>query len=237
MNFKNSFWIIPFLSFWCGYQLLSFFLSSPHVEAPEVIGKSLPDVLQILSHIPLNPRILQQKEIPDIPEGVVLSQQPMPGQKMRSHASLFLVISKKPTAAVAPIVHGKMEQEIQEILQQQNLRFKTFYLPSDLPRGTCIGQIPPAGLPVDDRKLTVYISAGNQQPLMFPELRGINVEEICRFFNEQGIKSPHIVHTSAVSMNHTCAHCIVVEQKPLAWSLVDIDHFPAIHLKVSLKKN
>ena len=64
MKTSTYLWLLPFLSFLCGYQLIRSLYTVNTLTTPSIIGKEIQDAIKILSDNNLNPRILTEKEDP-----------------------------------------------------------------------------------------------------------------------------------------------------------------------------
>lgn len=234
VKINHYLWLLPFISFICGYQLLNLVFTTDTLHTPDLIGKSSYDALGILSDNNLNARILAQKEEADLPEGTVLSQKPTPHQKVRPHTAVFLLLSKKAPTASAPDFIGKSEQEIQKICAKYKIRIKSYYLHANATPGQCIGQIPEKDWSLPDNKMIVYISAQNQLPVLFPDLRLQTIARVRDFLHQYQIK-PVVFHTQELPEYHDCNDCLVIDQKPLVGSIIDLNKPIRVHLQLKPK--
>lgn len=230
---NNYFWLLPFISFASGYFFLSMIFAPRHLTTPDVLGKSLHHAVRVLSDLDLNARIMAEKEEIDLPAGTVLSQKPTPGQKIRPHASIFLLVSKKPPLTNAPTLQLKTTKELKTILNKHSIRAKKYYLASSTPTDTCIGQIPEANQPLDEKKnIALYISTGNQQPIIMPNFKNQSMQEVLKKIASYDI-TPIITHTHMVNNDHQCQTCRVIDQKPLPGSIITENKSTKLHLKVA----
>ena len=221
MSIKSYLWLIPFISFIAGYQLLYFFYGINEITTPTIVGKRLPQAFAILSQHNLNPRLLAQKEEPDLPEGTILSQTPAAGSAIKPNQSIFCVISKKPKKVTCPHLIGSKLPTIEQRLKEKNIRNKIYYLPSPYPTGNCITQLPSPNEPLQDNKLITYISAGNSKSVIFPYLKGKPAQNVQAFLEDRGIVVT-LIHSQDKGRQHTCKNCIVLDQRPLAGSIIEL---------------
>lgn len=222
VSLKHFLWTVPFLCFSISYIVFYYVFASTSLVTPELIGKQLQDALQVLSDHNLNARILSQKEDEDCIPGTILSQMPAPQRIIRPHQSVFLVLSKKPVTQKAPTLLQKNKQEIEKIAAHQGLSLKEYYFTSNYPENVCIGQLPSGEQPLNERRLTVYLSNGSsKKPVLLPSFKKRPLSEVTSFLTEHGIKF-HTIHAKPVEPNHVCTNCIILDQKPLAGSLVDL---------------
>lgn len=214
-------WIIPFFCFISGYYGLHLLVSKKVLMTPIVIGKSLHEGIKILSEYSINARLLKEKDDADLPEGTIVSQSPEAGQQIKPHQAVFLVVSKKPERAPCPELVGKSLQEVHHICKKMNLICKEFTLQHNNPAGTCIGQIPQAGNLLDSRNVIIYVSAGAHNQVLLPSFKQLPVADVIAFLQNYNI-SYSTIHTQKMDPEHQCTACIVIDQKPLPGSLMNL---------------
>lgn len=231
---KNVLWIIPFVSFAAGYYLMSFVYKSPHVTTPNLIGLSLHDALDNLSATKLNLKLVGHKQDSDLPEGTILSQNPLPDSAIKIHQTIYCICSQKPPAIKAPHLIDKSRQNIIDILQSQRIRYKIYYVPSKAPFNTCIAQSPQVDEPLDHNAVVIFLSDGNKKPFLWPNFIGKPVDEVIEFLQQHSL-NPTIVHRYVTSHTHTCKECRVVNQRPLAGTFIYSlqDNLKTIQLEVA----
>ena len=218
---KNLWWITPFLSFLVGYQLLNIMTSVAELPAPNIVGLPLVDAVKQLSDRSLNARVMMEKEEPDLVEGTVLAQTPHAFHKVKPQQSIFLIIAKKPKK-LAPNILNKSTSEIETIAEQSNIRIKTYPVSSHYPVGTCIGQEPTAEQWIDQNKMIAYVSSGNSKPHIFPNIKGMPVRQVVQWLKDYPAQVT-IAHQTAVDADHQCIECLVIDQKPLPGTIIEID--------------
>jgi inorganic pyrophosphatase len=79
--------------------------------------------------------------------------------------------------------------------------------------------------------MTLYLSAGNGRLSLFPNLKNCLVRDVKELFQGYPINYK-VFHTQPVPDSHTCDACIIVDQKPLAGSLVDLQK--SLHVQLQL---
>ena len=234
MNIKQYVWIAPFLSFLAGYLVLQRISHVNSFKTPALVGQSLQPAIATLSAHNLNVCLITQKEDPDLPQGTILSQTPQAGQVIKPHQSVYIVISKKPQKIAAPLLINKSHTIINKELDALGIRNKTYYLTSNRPCHSCIAQLPAAGIQLEENKIITYFSGGNDRPALIPNLKGKSVPDVIAFL-QQYTNLPEIIHITKQHENHTCnAKCTVVDQRPLAGSIITLNPHktPLIQLQV-----
>ena len=79
--------------------------------------------------------------------------------------------------------------------------------------------------------MIVYVSSGEQKPVILPSFKGMYVNDVMQFLESHGIKTT-IFHAKAFGANHICSSCTVLEQKPLAGSFIDLQKPLTVYLYV-----
>ncbi len=228
---KDYLWTLPFLSFLLGYQLLSFITVTDNLTNPAIIGLPLSQAVKALSDHNLNPRIVAEKEEPDLPEGTVLQQTPAAQQKVRPNQPIFLVVSKKPKKIIAPFLLNKTKDGAESALHQLSVRAKIYELSAQTPIETCIGQSPDAEETIENKKMILYVSTGKNTLMLFPNLKGAIMHDVQNCLNNYNFTTK-IFHTYPTDANHQCTTCVVVDQKPLPGSIVDVRKPVYVQLQV-----
>src|SRR5579863_8514253 len=118
---RRILWLLPFISFLIGYQLISHMYTVESLETPTVIGKTLPDALSILTAHNLNPRLQANKEVTELPTGTILNQLPLPKTKIKPNQNIYLVISHKTQLHNAPSFINKQSTDIIPLLKNASI--------------------------------------------------------------------------------------------------------------------
>ncbi|MBU1007880.1 PASTA domain-containing protein [Candidatus Dependentiae bacterium] len=218
--YRSVFLVSPFLSFLFGYFFISFFFHSKSIVAPNFIGKSIQQTLKIASAAGLNIRLLREQEDPDMAEGVVLEQAPKAHRLVKSNQYFFVTLSKHSPSIVAPNVLHQKHEFLSKQAKKLGVRTKTCWVKSCYPKGVCIAQSPQPGAELKSRSMMTYLSLGNGALFVFPKLCGMLVGDVLEFLEGEGIKA-EVVHFKRVGSAHSCGNCRVLDQKPMAGTIVD----------------
>lgn len=202
------------------------------MPTPSLVGTQLHDAFTVLSQHNLYPRILREKEDSDIPAGTILSQTPAPATRIKPQQSVFLVISKPAPLPRAPNCINASKKSILTQAQARNIRTKLYSLPSIYPVDHCFAQYPSANQVVTDNTMIVYLSAGNKKPVLLPNFKQLTVAQAREHVLNQPI-SIQPTHTSPTPY-HDCSSCIIVDQRPLAGSLITLDDAKPLQLNVQV---
>jgi len=238
MRIKNYLWIAPFLSFLCGYLIFGKLFQPKEFCTPSIVGKKLLQAVSILSDHKLNIRFIAQKTDPDLPQGTILSQKPLAGRKIKPNQAVFVVISTKPPRLPCPDLINKSIDTVKKMLEKQNIRNKSYFLPSNHPQNNCIAQLPSCATPLEENNVITYLSAGNKKPVILPSFKHTNFSDIREFIQkwETTIKFDIINHPQANLEQLEDNTYIIIDQRPLAGSIVNLDNSKKklkIHLKIA----
>lgn len=233
MKLINYLWLTPFFSFITGYCIMHQLFRTPESITPHLIGKQIHEVLPLITEHKLNIRLLDQKEEADLPEGIILNQTPAPGTAIKPNQPLFLVTTKKPVAARAPQCIGVSIDELTDQLRSTEIYPRIYHVPHPYPEKICFAQSPLPQEMLEKNRLVLYISSGNNKPVIWPNFSGLPLQQVIEFLNDYNIE-PHIVNDIA-HKNDTLHEYMVTDQRPFAGTLLTLDeHKP---LSVQLRIN
>jgi beta-lactam-binding protein with PASTA domain len=231
MNLKNYLWLTPFCSFMLGYCAIQKIMHIPEHTTANLIGKQLHEILPLVTQYNLNIRLLDQKEEADLPEGIILNQTPAAGTIIKPHQPLFIVTSKKPLATRAPQCIGIKSDTLVEQLKKEAINYRVYHLPHPYPEHVCFAQSPQYNEPLEKKRMIVYISSGNNKPIIWPNFSGIPLYDVIDFLDNYAIQ-PHVINDDHF---YNKATAVVIDQRPVAGTLLTIDeHKPlSVQLRVS----
>lgn len=240
-------YFFPFLCFMAGYFLIAHILGTQEIETPALIGKPLHDAARELSAHNLNLRIVAEKADGELQAGTVVSQTPAAGKKIKENQSVFIAISKALPHPLAPQCINKLAAELPKEIAGTTV--KKYYLPSEFPKDYCFAQFPTADSEIFDH-LILYISSGNQQPVIWPDMTNKPLEQIQVFLAAHNLTA-HILYpdntltlasvtpvdeaASVSPEEHSQApNYLVTAQHPHAGTLLllDPEKLPNVQLKV-----
>jgi beta-lactam-binding protein with PASTA domain len=216
-------WLLPFLSFLSGYFITTLWYPIPTVTVPSLVGLNLYEGVTALSERGLTMRILSQKEDSTLSQGTIISQHPRAQAKVKAGQSLFCVISKQPALKSTPNVLGLSKEQITARLSQEHYNYKLFSFIS--PRSiahTCIAQFPPAHSPYTEKHMLIYVASTESKPIIWPNFVGSTIEEVKTFLAKYQI-TPKITVEDSLHENGNDAHALIIDQQPLAGSLITLD--------------
>jgi serine/threonine-protein kinase len=193
------------------------------------------DAIKILSADKLNVRILAEKEDPDSPEGIIISQTPAQGKKIKPQQSVFLVITRKPPRIQAPSLCGLPLEDAKKKAAQARIALQTHAIESSYPKDNVIAQNKLPGEELIDKTMTLSVSAGDTPLRIMPDLRGKKAEEVVRFLKPFNIKV-EVTHPDQ-EKDHVCSSCLIIDQRPHVGSIIDLAKAPVVQLTTQKLEN
>ena len=239
MKLIHYLWPLPFISFSFGYLLLAYVCPADTIKTPSIVGITLQQALPILSSQNINIRLLVFKQETELPDGTILSQTPAANTPIKANQAVYLVLSQKPPQTLAPLLINKSADNIEKELKSKSIRHKTHLLQSNHPAKQCIGQYPTPGTPLDEKKIITYVSSGKHRPILLPNFRQKSISVVTEFLDTYSMKytlsHQWLPQPTLASTAHVCTQaCIVSDQRPLAYSIIDHsqDRPIQVHLQV-----
>lgn len=221
MILKNYLWLSPFISFIIGYYIMQHLFYTPEHITPNLVGKQVHEIIPIVTQYNLNIRLIDHKEEADLPEGIILNQTPTAGTMIKPNQPLFMVTSKKPLATRAPQCIGMSIDQLIPLLQTTNINPRIYHLPHSYPENRCFAQSPQPDESLEKNKLILYVSSGNNKPIIWPDFTDIPLSQVIEFLNNYDIE-PQIIN-DAVHKQYNNAEYIVKDQRPFAGTLLTLD--------------
>lgn len=233
LQIRKAFWLFPFLAFGFGYFFLQFLLTDHTIATPTLLGKNILQATQICSELKLNLRIIAEKEVADVPAGTIIKQKPMANKYIKQHQSIFIVITKTPEAMYTPNFVTKHSNFIEASCQDLGIKNKTYLIESAYPKGQCFGQMPLPDQALPLKKMSCYISSGNNQKYIFPDLVNLPLVDVIEFLQKYEINCDVYCkdHKVTAPFHH---QYMVVNQKPLAGTFVQPNNQLYVQLQVAL---
>lgn len=227
---KKIFFVLPFTSFIIGYLLIQFLFTSKELYVPNIVGKNLGSACEILAEQNLNIRIIGRTQDSDLPANTVLSQTPQANEKIKTHQSIYVVLSSQNSAHQAPNFVHKTLESIHPELEKLGIKPKIHYVPSSYPQNTCIAQYPRAGELLEKNSITLYCAAARTKPIIWPDLRGKPLATA-----KELLETIHIV-PQIIAAHHTqiSDSSLILDQRPKAGTLLILDENKPISVQLSI---
>jgi beta-lactam-binding protein with PASTA domain len=225
-------WITPFVIFIGTYFSLHILFHSSCFTTPDITGMHLVEATKLLSNYQLHPEIIQIKEDKDLPAATILHQKPKAGRLIKKNQTVYIVISEKPTAHLAPSCIGLSIDQIKEMSQSIGLKPKFYAIPYPYLINHCFGQWPSAGQPVQNRSFICYIAQEQENMIIYPDFKGKSLESIVAILTSYGIT--HYQTDIAPEQGRTY---YIHDQHPKPGTILNLKEPDKLHvqLKIGLK--
>lgn len=224
---------MPFISFLAGYWLMRVWYQPTSIETPALLGKTIYEAMHIVADSNINLRLLEEREVSDLPEGTILQQNPPAKIPIKPHQTIFCVVSKKGVRLV-PSVVGKSVAEAVQKLDAVGAVYKLYALESNQPEGICIAQDPSAGAPLSQNPLILYHAKSSLKQVIVPSFLYMSVPVVTQFLESSPV-TVEIIHAEPVETAHQCDQsCIIADQRPRAGTIVTLDPQRPLHVQLSV---
>jgi len=164
------------------YFTLNYIVRGTGTQAvPDLTGKDVVSVLELLSGLDLNTKIGGLQYSADIPANHVISQDPVAGTEIKKGRSVRIVLSRGPATVQVPNLRGLSLDQAETLLESNGLcrgRLSRFH-----GRPVAVGMVA-AQAPLAGRKVTrgacvdLLVSLGaRRRAVIMPDLRGLRLQE------------------------------------------------------------
>ena len=228
-KFKFGLGFVLILGFFAGF-FLSFgkFWSSVEITVPDVTGKQLTLARQILEDQHLRVTVAETYDA-SVPVGVVVSQTPEAGVKVKEERAITIYVSKGGEELEMPNLRGLKQSDAINKLQQMGLRLGSAYETfSDEDSGTVISQDPRSGTRISKgQSVDITVSKGQKiKKISVPDVKGVPSDRARTMIEGSGLKVGSIVEEESSQAAGT-----VVSQSPAGGA--EVDSGSAVRLVVS----
>jgi len=190
-------------------------------KTPHLVGKQVHTILPIITEHNLNIRLIDQKKKQICQRESFLTKHPAAGTTIKSNQPLFIVTTKKPLALRAPRCIGMNSDELHQQLQLEGIHPRIYHLPHPYPEKICFAQSPQPDEPLEKNKLIIYVSSGNNKPIIWPDFTDIPLQHVINFLDDYHIE-PQIIN-DCTHREYATDDYIVIDQRPFAGTLVTLD--------------
>ena len=187
------------------------------------------EALKLVGKQPLSLRLLSQKEDNDLPTRTIVSQTPRPGQKIKAHQALFIVVSQQIKTQIAPTLISKTDTEIEKICHKHEISCTHYTIPNIALDPNCFAQLPRPGKSMNDNVIIAYKGTNKKKPAIFPQLKGYSLDIVKRFLEEHecriNLKAPPDISDNQL---------VITDHRPMAGSI--INNIADITVQLSCRK-
>lgn len=174
--YSLSFVLVVLLFAYITFKLLSF---SRTVDVPDLSGKSLVEVNELLTQKGLNLKIEGEDYDSDVPAGHIIRQDLPFGSRVKEQRSIRVFVSKGPRVQSLPSVVGESLDKAESVLLQNGLRVaKVIRVHSNsAEKDRVIAQKPAPGEKITE-KITLIVSSGHYEAIYScPDFQGMIKQE------------------------------------------------------------
>lgn len=189
---------------------------------PSVVGMNFDDAVRVLDSLGLEARKGDVRMDREHPEGVVIIQNPVAGDRVKSGRRIYLTVSGGELLVTVPSVKGRTIREARFVLEREGLKLGAVeYQPSDsFPQNTVVEQGVAAGTKIKrDKYVSVVVSQGSlSQKVTIPDLSGKTLTEATNLLASIGLKPGNISYVPSMDLLPNT----VVDQYPRGGELVPL---------------
>ena len=194
-----------------GFMGYGKFWSGAEVVVPDVTGKQMALAKQILEDNKLRVNVAETYDA-SVPAGVVVSQDPEAGSKVKEERTVTIYVSKGGEEITMPDLKGLSKADALDKLKKMGLEATVYEKESDKEAGTVIEQDPRAGSKVSKgTSVEIIISKGKKsKKATVPGVVGLNLSDAKATLASQGFKV-NVQHKADAQAKDT-----VISQSPSA---------------------
>ena len=185
--YSLAFVLVVLLFAYITFKLLSF---SRTVDVPDLSGKSLVEVNELLSQKGLNLKIEGEDYDADVPAGHIIRQDLPFGSRVKEQRSIRVFVSKGTRAQSVPSVVGESLDKAEAVLLQNGLKVaKVIRVHSNsAEKDRVIAQKPAPGEKIAE-KVTLVVSSGPYEAIYYcPDFQGMIKQEAVQLAEKLGLK-------------------------------------------------
>jgi eukaryotic-like serine/threonine-protein kinase len=171
---------------------MRFAIHGQEVAVPALVGMSPPEAEHVTSGLGLEISIERKYYSPQIPEGRIMSQLPLPGTKVRRGWQVRVAQSLGPTRVAIPDVVGQSEHAAELNIRRRGLELASTAevdMPG-LPTDQVLAQNPPANATqVLAPRISLLVTAGpDRQAYVMPSFLGQPLGSVSRTLQDSGFR-------------------------------------------------
>jgi eukaryotic-like serine/threonine-protein kinase len=164
------------------YLTLTLLIKSEDIViVPDLIGKEVVYVLEILTDLELNTKVKRFEYSEDIPKNHIIFQQPEPSVEIKKGRDIKIVISKGAKNILMPNLHGLSLQQARIIIEENGLCHgeQSVTYSSIFEKDNIIAQVPSPGTQINRGAcVNLMLSLGvRPRAYKMPVLNGLNLDD------------------------------------------------------------
>lgn len=203
------------------YLALSYFIKSEDsVVVPDLMGKEVVQVLEILSGLGLNTKVSGSEFSSQIPRNHVIFQDPEPGTVIKKDRDVQIVFSKGIQSIITPALTRMVLQDVDMLLSDNGLvlRSQSYMHNDEIPANAVITQYPEQGSEIQQGSgIDLLISLG-RKPIeyMMTDFRGMLIDDALFAIEQNRMKVGEIKN----SLSETAEPDSVIAHYPVPGTMV-----------------
>ena len=215
----TSFVIILIISALIGYFIVSKMSKPIEVEAPNIVGMSIDAAREMLKEKSISLAILDTMYDDKAAKGVILSQKPETGIKIKSPGELQVVVSDGQESIKVPDLAKRELMDVEYELKKDGLLPKIIHeYSSEMPPNFVIRQnLTPNTIVPKNSEIEIFISDGPAPKIRVPDLRGMIEEQARKTIGDNNLNVGDITYNE----DRTKPNGVVLSQNPMQNSEVE----------------
>lgn len=167
-------------------------------SVPNVVGLKEEEAFRILDSLQLEPKRGDIRSDDSLPEGYVVSQNPLESKIVKTGRRVYLTISGGELPVIVPLLRGRTIRDAKFSLDRAALRQGgiTYTTSTEFPEGTIILQDIAPGTKVKKNSfISITVSAGESiDSILVPSLVGKTLTDAQKLLKEKGLKVGNITY-------------------------------------------
>jgi serine/threonine-protein kinase len=196
--------ILAAASFLSAITAIRFAIHGREVAMPNLVGKSVTDVQNILAGLRLRMKVAD-RVYDDLPVNYIVRQSPPAGMHVKIAQQAQVVLSLGPRAVTIPSLEGKSLRAARIELLRDSLQvgeISSAYLP-EFPGDAVVQQDPRPGSGAASPRVNLLVSQGAREPaFVMPYLVGLNRAEVERQLAVAGLRAAKVALLPAPQWPH-----------------------------------
>jgi len=165
-----------------GYITLKLIIKGEDVViVPNLIGKDVVHVLELLTNLELNAKMREAEYSSEYPKDHVIFQNPEPGSEIKKGRGIELIFSKGPREIIIPNLKDLTVQQARIILEENGLCLGrlSFSTHKQINKNEVISQaVSPGSIIPQGECIDLLISTGNKQrEMVMPDLSNLTLDD------------------------------------------------------------
>jgi eukaryotic-like serine/threonine-protein kinase len=184
--------------------VLPWYVSSPEVKVPKVVGLKEAEAVKILKDSDLSPIVSDTTFDENFPKGSVIVQKPMTGDVVKKGRRVYVFISGGEPYVNVPILKGRGLREAKLALERIGLKLGLVSeMPSENPKDVIFDQQFVAGSSIrkgESVGITVSIGSPTEGDITVPDLIGKSLAEAEKLLADDSLKVGKVNYQSSFSL-------------------------------------